>query len=318
MMGVVFDPEKLEKPEEKAWWEEWQTRARRATDKAIDHFEGWLSGPRDEPFKFDFRSEIWSDLKNWLNEHVFCNKCGYCETQILRFFGDAEHYRPKGGVQFRDDDGDIVTASCQTVDPNSELLISFRHPGYFWLAYDWRNLVPACQLCNSGTGKNQRFDTQNGHFLLTKLDGAELLAMPAEVRPKASRWPGYYYPSPAMLDKLEEPFLLFPLNPAAGRNPRDFLNFGTRGLVTPLTGNTMAERTVEVFGLDDEPLRLARQTAQETFFRTYKDKLGEVTPETGFAKANQFLDLYASGKPPYSAAILGYYKSIYDEIPKPR
>jgi uncharacterized protein (TIGR02646 family) len=52
-------------------------------------------------------------------------KCAYCESKI---FGDGsrevEHYRPKGGI-----DGIV-------------------HPGYWWLAHDWENLLPTCPACN--------------------------------------------------------------------------------------------------------------------------------------------------------------------------
>jgi hypothetical protein len=42
----------------------------------------------------------------------------------------------------------------------------FEHPGYYWLAYEWTNLLPSCYDCNSfrrhgtmkaGPGKNERF-----------------------------------------------------------------------------------------------------------------------------------------------------------------
>ena len=318
MIGVAFDPKKLDNAEQKAWWEEWQRRADRATEKAIDRFEDWLSGPRDKPFSLDFDNEIWKDLKNWLKEHIFYGKCGYCESPIGRFWGDAEHYRPKGAIKFKGRDGDIVRAFCDIFDPVSKLPLRCDHPGYFWLAYDWRNLVPACQFCNSGPGKNERFDTQNGHVLMAQLNEGDVLAMPAEVRPKSSkRWPGFYYLAPATLDNLEEPLLLFPLNPTPNRNPRQYLKFGTKGTVAPLKDSTLAELTVEVFGLKDEELRIARQKEQESFLRKYKDALGEFNAETGHSKAQECLDGYEAGKHPFSAASLDYYRLFYDAMPKP-
>lgn len=57
---------------------------------------------------------------------IYNYKCGYCETHesagaSLR----VDHYRPKGRV---------VDA------PN--------HNGYYWLAYEWSNLVLSCEKCN--------------------------------------------------------------------------------------------------------------------------------------------------------------------------
>lgn len=53
-------------------------------------------------------------------------KCCYCE-KISR--GEIEHYRPKGAVK---------QSSKSTI----------RYPGYYWLAYDWDNLLVSCTDCN--------------------------------------------------------------------------------------------------------------------------------------------------------------------------
>lgn len=56
-------------------------------------------------------------------EQLFHHKCAYCESQVEGF--EVEHFRPKGAV--------------------SE---DATHPGYYWLAYEWSNLYPACMFCN--------------------------------------------------------------------------------------------------------------------------------------------------------------------------
>jgi hypothetical protein len=67
----------------------------------------------------------WSKLKVHLID-IFHGKCGYCESRFTpSSFGDVEHYRPKGRV---------------SEDKN--------HKGYYWLAYNPTNYLPACQLCN--------------------------------------------------------------------------------------------------------------------------------------------------------------------------
>lgn len=67
----------------------------------------------------------WSKLKEHLLD-VFHGKCGYCEARFTpTSFGDVEHYRPKGRV---------------SEEPG--------HRGYYWLAYEPTNYLPACQLCN--------------------------------------------------------------------------------------------------------------------------------------------------------------------------
>ena len=57
-------------------------------------------------------------------------KCCFCESRITHVsFGDIEHFRPKAG--YRQAEGEPL----QT-------------PGYYWLAYEWDNLLFCCELCN--------------------------------------------------------------------------------------------------------------------------------------------------------------------------
>lgn len=58
------------------------------------------------------------------------DKCGFCESKVSHVaFGDVEHFRPKAAYR----------------RTRGEALIS---PGYFWLAYEWTNLLFACEPCN--------------------------------------------------------------------------------------------------------------------------------------------------------------------------
>ena len=66
----------------------------------------------------------------------FFGKCAYCEDRIVSTQpGDIEHYRPKGCVT--NEDGSRVM-----VDANGGKKVP--HPGYYWLAYEWTNLLYAC------------------------------------------------------------------------------------------------------------------------------------------------------------------------------
>jgi hypothetical protein len=68
----------------------------------------------------------------------FHGKCAFCEERIRsNQHGDIEHFRPKGAIV--DDATNQAITRAATDDP---------HPGYYWLAYDWHNLLPACVLCN--------------------------------------------------------------------------------------------------------------------------------------------------------------------------
>src|SRR6266511_3690577 len=59
------------------------------------------------------------------------NKCCYCESKFRHTsYGAVEHYRPKGSVK-------------QAPGLKEE------YPGYYWLAYDWNNLLVSCERCNT-------------------------------------------------------------------------------------------------------------------------------------------------------------------------
>lgn len=63
------------------------------------------------------------------------DKCGFCEAVFdANVAGDVEHLRPKGAV---------VTRSGTRL-----------RPGYYWLAYEWANLLFACPHCNQYKKRN--------------------------------------------------------------------------------------------------------------------------------------------------------------------
>lgn len=67
-------------------------------------------------------------------------KCGYCETPVNPESAiNADHYRPKR--KLKDDKS---------------------HPGYYWLGYDWNNLVPVCPDCNRAKLTHFPIDTAKG------------------------------------------------------------------------------------------------------------------------------------------------------------
>ncbi len=68
------------------------------------------------------------------------NKCAFCDRFRNGDFGDVEHYRPKGA--YTDTNGQIHT------------------PAYYWLAYEWSNLMLSCSECNR-SHKKTRFPLQD-------------------------------------------------------------------------------------------------------------------------------------------------------------
>lgn len=81
---------------------------------------------------FDFDSKIYGHdsvkdlLKTFQN-----NKCCFCESLVTDIsHGDIEHFRPKSGYKNKKTDKVL------------------QRPGYYWLVYDWSNLLFSCQICN--------------------------------------------------------------------------------------------------------------------------------------------------------------------------
>lgn len=71
-------------------------------------------------------------------ENLFHHKCAYCETIVDEgSWMDVEHFRPKGSF-FADE--------CNR-----------QHLGYYWLVYDWKNLLLSCNKCNRPPGKGSKF-----------------------------------------------------------------------------------------------------------------------------------------------------------------
>ncbi|GLS42688.1 HNH endonuclease [Methylobacterium brachythecii] len=73
---------------------------------------------------YPFRAYKGNDVRHALDA-LFHGKCAYCESRFdVTAPVDIEHFRPKGGVE-----GQV-------------------HPGYWWLAAEWTNLLPSCIDCN--------------------------------------------------------------------------------------------------------------------------------------------------------------------------
>lgn len=77
-------------------------------------------------------SVVKEQLKNDQNK-----KCAYCERFLNGDYGAVEHFRPKAGYI--------------EINNGKEVL---KKPGYYWLAYDWKNLLYSCSECNTSYKRN--------------------------------------------------------------------------------------------------------------------------------------------------------------------
>ncbi|HVS51966.1 MAG TPA: hypothetical protein VHD62_06380 [Opitutaceae bacterium] len=162
----------------------------------------------------DIVSRVYKGSRPFLQE-AFYGKCAFCEADIVNNQpGDVEHYRPKCGVL--DEAGKPVAG----------------HNGYYWLAYDWRNLLPSCADCNRG-----RYGSDGTYF-----GKAEFFPVDG----KRATKPGEEADEQAML-----------LHPGVD-NPNDHLLFDPKtGVIAGMTER--GKITVKLLGLNREKLPEARK-----------------------------------------------------------
>ncbi|HEY0050938.1 MAG TPA: hypothetical protein VGB68_16715 [Pyrinomonadaceae bacterium] len=149
--------------------------------------------------EFEFNSDIYGhkEVKEKLIK-AQKEKCFLCESRVRHIsYGDVEHFRPKA-------------AYCQ--DDADEM----HKPGYYWLAYNWKNLFLACQICNQRFKKN----------LFPLEDNSKRVTSHSEDI------------------NQEKPLFINPVED----NPEDFISF--RGVMPfAINGNLKGQLTIENAGL---------------------------------------------------------------------
>lgn len=150
--------------------------------------------------RFEFDNSWYREVRSVLSDALH-HKCAYCEIFVDEL-PDMEHFRPIRSV---------------AEDRN--------HLGYWWLAYEWSNLLIACRRCNAGKGNRFPVETEN----------------------LRARRPG---------DEVSEPRLL--LDPCED-DPSQHLVFGTDGTVSSETPR--GQTTIAVLDLN-RPDLIARRLAK--------------------------------------------------------
>lgn len=152
-------------------------------------------------------------------EELFIGKCAYCESNFARFDWEVEHFRPKGNVAERED-----------------------HPGYYWLAYTWENLLPSCTRCNQHRKARPLWGGEAG-ISGGKLDQFPLLSERTRVMRHGNRV------------SSEERLLIDPCND----KPEAHLRYDILGDIFSNNGSRRGEASIRVFNLKEPRLRLARK-----------------------------------------------------------
>lgn len=138
-------------------WKAWRRECQSERDAVIERVRNGLDAQLSDLYKDFPLTEVYKH-----DGPPFYGKCAYCEVRIGST-GDIEHYRPKGKVTH--EDGSLVM-----VDSNGGEKVP--HPGYYWLTYEWSNLLYACGECNRihtkkhggvPVGKGTRFPVDGEH-----------------------------------------------------------------------------------------------------------------------------------------------------------
>lgn len=292
MIKIKFDPSGLT-GKDADFFRDWEEQASQAQLKIILKWEtdGKISSS-------DFTERIWRELKEWLIEHVFSGKCAYCETEIVRTHSHAEHFRPKAGISNKKEGERFQREKALFPDGSVS-----EHPGYFGLAYDWKNLLPSCNHCNTAQGKKNQFPVSRECIFLTNDDKGGI---------PSKKESNQYYPSTEQLDKLEGRELLHPYFD----DPSEHIGFGVRGIEFPIKrdgeNSTKGLKSIEVFNLDADELRRARSREQDNARRMYASSLGgamstKSLDELEREAVKRVICHYREESRPYIAAVKGYF-----------
>jgi len=212
--------------------------------------------------------EIWRRARPALLD-LFHGKCAYCETPLVASFGDIDHFRPKhDAASLRGD--------------------RYQHH-YAWLAYEWDNLLIACQACNRPmrTGSHR-----HGKGALFPVDGsrARLLASVDECR------------------KTEKALLIDP----CFDDPNEHLIFDEMGTCSSLTEKGLV--SIEVFNLNRESLVVARR---QVWLSTKESLLTNLAAERGILELRQPSELFGP-QLAYSAAARASARDLILQLTKTR
>jgi uncharacterized protein (TIGR02646 family) len=153
-------------------------------------------------------------------EELFHRKCAYCETPLPEVGWDVDHFRPKGAVAERSE-----------------------HPGYYWLAYTWSNLYPACEACNQRRRDRPTWTDREGGET-----GGKLTQFPLEDEAGRAL-------SPEADLGLEQPVLLDP----CADDPESRFLYTPHGEIEPAPADMRAEVTIDIFHLRRRRLRDRRK-----------------------------------------------------------
>lgn len=268
--------------------------------EAADYYQTWVPGKAgfgafDRYRHYDIQVEL---------RTIFHHKCAYCEKKVEKGFFEVEHYRPKAAA---------------LGDP---------HPGYWWLALEWSNLLPTCPGCNKGLKQ---------HVVTADMTIAEVEALQA-AEPRVLHGKALQFPvgAPRLVASqddhdAEEPYIIDPTR----TDPRPELRWRTDTTYSVLEpakklgiSSTRGEETIRCLALNRIDLVQARTTTL-TLLRAQRERImqdlddgaggaanpAEVAIHLQYAlKGVERLRLHARPDQPFSAMAQAFVDDLAAEL----
>jgi hypothetical protein len=244
-----------------AEWLDWRNRCTAAIQSLIDDHNANDTLTITNLYKE--QKAVYFDLHS-----NFYGKCAYCESSIASNQpGDVEHFRPKGRLT------DSNNKPIMIDDGNGGQI---PHPGYYWLAYHFENLLPSCIDCNRPSRGN------SGGTLIGKWDQFP-------VKGNRATQPGE--------EVHEQPLLI---NPSL-EDPDNYLEIDELGILHGR--DDRGEKCIDLFGLN---MREALVNERKSAYENVKDKariiiigrlMGTLSPDR-----EAELQAYKDGTKPFSIA----------------
>ncbi len=159
---------------------------------------------------------------------IYFNKCAYCE--IKEHKPEVEHFRPKKSVTGVNE-----------------------HPGYYWLCYEWSNLLPSCRYCNTEGGKGNRFPVLGVHCTQPPIIDQKLNLEKCGAK------------NPPLKD--ERPYLL---NPETD-DPKMYFEFKNNGEMMGVDQDGRGKMTIKICNLNRQNLLFRRQQILDNLLTKIND-----------------------------------------------
>ncbi len=138
------------------------------------------------------QSECYRDTTLEALTNLYSNKCACCERSRGEEL-QIDHYRPKKAR-------------------NNKTNTEYNHSGYYWLTYEWSNLIPLCSSCNQAKSNffplqdNTKRISEHTHLKANNIVLLQDCEKPLFVNPEIDKLP-------------EQHFLYLPNGKVEGRTP---------------------------------------------------------------------------------------------------